>query len=233
VKILLAEDDANTREGLAEILSAEGYEVVAARDGDEALRLFPQEAPDLALLDVMMPGTDGYALCRELLRQRPGLPVIFVSARGEEIDRVIGLELGADDYIRKPFGVREVIARIRAVTRRTLAARRPADAAAPDPSAPFRMGDLLVLPAELRARRGDETIDLSLREVRILQLLHREQGRVVRRDTFFHECWGLRYLPNSRTLDQHVSKLRRRIEPDPRNPTIVRTVHGVGYRYDP
>lgn len=230
MRILVAEDDPNTRNGLRTVLEAEGYDVVAASDGAAALRLFEEEEPDLALLDVMMPEMDGFALCRELLRRQPGLPVIFLSAKGEEIDRVVGLELGADDYIRKPFGVREVIARIRAVARRTLAARPSADRS--DDDAPFQMGDLTIHPSELRARRGDETFDLSLREVRILRLLHRERGRVVTRDAFFTECWGLRYLPNSRTLDQHVSKLRRRVEIDSRNPLIIRTVHGVGYRYD-
>ena len=229
MRILVAEDDDHIRRGLEKILRAEGYEVIAASDGREALERFEEAAPDFALLDIMMPGMDGYALCREITRRRPEVPVIFVSAKSEEIDKVIGLELGADDFIMKPFGVREVVARIRAVTRRALAARR---AAVPTGDESFTMGDLSVRPAELRARRGDETIDLSLREVRILALLHQRRGRVVDRRTFFEECWGMSYLPNSRTLDQHVSQLRKRIERDPKQPTIIRTVHGVGYRFD-
>ena len=229
MKILIAEDDEHIRRGLEKILQAEGYDVVTARDGVAALERFERDAPDFALLDIMMPGMDGYALCREITRRRPEVPVIFVSAKSEEIDKVIGLELGADDFIMKPFGVREVVARIRAVTRRALADR----AAPAEPRAErFQIGDVTVFPSELRARRGDEAIDLSLREVRILELLHAEKGRVVDRRTFFERCWGLSYLPNSRTLDQHVSKLRKRIERDPKNPTIIRTVHGVGYRYE-
>jgi len=229
MRILLAEDDPATREGLTRILESEGYTVLAAPDGVEALRVFELEQPDFALLDVMMPGMDGYALCRELLRRRPGLPVIFVSARSEEIDRVVGLELGADDFIIKPFGVREVIARIRAVTRRTLAAQ---SAPPSDDRAPFVLGDLQVLPAELRARRGEQVLDLSLREVCILRLLYQHRGEVVDRQTLFNRCWGMDYLPSSRTLDQQISKLRRRVERTPRRPEIIRTVHGVGYRYD-
>ena len=228
MRVLIAEDDDHTRRGLAEVLEAEGYDVVTAPDGRAALQRFDETTPDLALLDVMMPGADGYSVCRELLRRRPGLPIIFISARSEEIDQVLGLELGADDFITKPFGVRQVIARIRAVTRRAFAAR---PAAARD-DAEFTMGDLVVSPAELRARRGAETIDLSLRDVRILRLLHREQGRVVDRQRLYDEVWGMSYLPNSRTIDQHISKLRKRVERDPRDPVLIRTVHGVGYRYD-
>ncbi len=232
MKLLLAEDDAHIREGLVEVLSAEGYHVIEARDGREALERFEAESPDLALLDIMMPGIDGYEVCRELLRRRPELPILFVSARSEEIDHVLGLELGADDFITKPFGVREVIARIRAVTRRTIARTpRPADGW-DDDRAPFVLGDLEVRPAELRAYRSEASIDLSLRDLAILRLLHRERGNVVRRDQFFDECWGYEHMPRSRTLDQHISKLRRRIELDPAEPLLIRTVHGVGYRYE-
>lgn len=227
MKVLVAEDDSNTRNGLAEILEAEGYEVVTADNGREALRLFAREAPDFVCLDIMMPGVSGYDVCREIRRGDPAVPVIFISAKSEEIDKVVGLELGADDFIVKPFGVKEVVARIRAVTR-----RRFATAPAAAHAAPFRIGDLEVSPSELRARRGGHAIELSLRDVRILKLLHANQGAVVTRDAFFRECWGLQHVPNSRTLDQHIAQLRKRIETDPRNPAIVKTVHGAGYRHD-
>lgn len=227
MKVLIAEDDANIRRGLAEILEAEGYAAVQAADGTEALALLAREAPDLVLLDIMMPGASGYDVCREIRRRDAALPILFVSAKGEEIDKVLGLELGADDFIVKPFGVREVVARIRAVTRRSFAARRPAEV-----PPPFRIGDLEVAPSELRARRGAQVIELSLREVKILELLARHPGKVLDRDTIFNACWGLEFFPASRTLDQHVSRLRKRIEIDPANPRIIRTVHGVGYRYD-
>lgn len=227
MKVLIAEDDEHTRNGLAAILEAEGYEVVAARDGREALDLFARHAPDFVCLDIMMPLVNGYDVCRRIRQANPGVPVVFISAKSEEIDKVIGLELGADDFIVKPFGVKEVVARIRAVTRRSLAARPPEEQ-----PASFRLADLEVFPAELRARRGGQAIELSLRDVKLLDLFARNQGKVVDRNTLFNVGWGIHYLPNSRTLDQHISQLRKRIEPDPRNPTIIRTVHGVGYRYE-
>lgn len=227
MKVLIAEDDPNTRRGLEEILEAEGYQTVAADNGGEALRLFKAESPDFVCLDIMMPGASGYDVCREIRRIDPAVPVIFISAKSEEIDKVVGLELGADDFIVKPFGVREVVARIRAVTRRRFAATP----AASQPAS-FRIGDLEVFPAELRARRGAQVIELSLRDVGMLALLRKNRGSVVGRDQFFRECWGRDHIPNSRTLDQHIAQLRKRIEADPRNPSIVQTVHGAGYRYD-
>lgn len=227
MKVLLAEDDHNIRKGLAEILINEGYETLEAADGEQALALFYSEAPDFICLDIMMPGKSGYDVCREIRAKNSGVPVIFISAKSEEIDKVVGLELGADDFIVKPFGVKEVIARIRAVTRRCLARDRPVEL--PET---FTIADLTVTPSELRARRGDQVIELSLREVKILELLSRNRGAVLERDAIFNHCWGDRFFPSSRTLDQHIAKLRKRIERDPKNPTIIRTVHGVGYRYD-
>jgi DNA-binding response OmpR family regulator len=231
--VLIAEDDTNIAAGLADLLRGEGYRVTVAADGRQALEAFRRAPPDIVLLDIMMPHVNGYDVCREIRRTDARAAILFLSAKSEEIDRVIGLELGADDFINKPFGVKEVLARIRAVSRRCLASR-PAPAPDADGGAPqpFRIGDLDVYPAELRARRAEATIDLSLRDVRILALLHREAGRVVDRDHFFRVCWGLDHLPNSRTLDQHISKLRRRIERDPEAPVIIRTVHGVGYRHE-
>ncbi len=227
MKVLVAEDDAHIRDGLVEVLKNEGYETIAARDGNEALDLFARETPDFICLDIMMPGVDGFEVCRAIRRKNAQIPIIFISAKSEEIDRVVGLELGADDFILKPFGIREVVARIRAVTRRCIAARAPETT----PES-FTLNDLEVFPAELRARRGETVIDLSLRDVKILELLHHHAGKVVNRDTFFNECWGLDHMPNSRTLDQHISQLRKRIELDPKEPAIIRTVHGAGYRYE-
>ena len=227
MKVLVAEDDEHTRNGLVEVLEREGYTVISAKDGQQALERFKGEKPDFVCLDIMMPEVNGYDVCRELRQTDPATPIIFISAKSEEIDRVVGLELGADDFITKPFGVREVVARIRAVTRRCLASRE--EHAGPTS---FAMADLTVYPAELRARRGESVIDLSLRDVRILQLLHGHQGEVVDRNAIFDACWGLDYMPNSRTLDQHISQLRKRIEQDPKHPSIITTVHNAGYRYD-
>lgn len=227
MRVLVAEDDRHTREGLIEILEAEGYQVVAARDGKEALELFERERPDFVCLDVMMPGASGYDVCKQIRARDASVPLIFISAKSEEIDKVLGLELGADDFVVKPFGVKEVVARIRAVTRRCLARRET-----PSVNETFQLHDLEIFPAQLRARRGDQTIELSLREVKLLRLFFENPGVVLDRNTIFNACWGMNYLPNSRTLDQHVSKLRKRIEPDPEHPAIIRTVHGAGYRYD-
>ena len=227
MKILIAEDDQNTRDGLVEILEAEGYDTIAAADGKQALALFVTESPDMVCLDVMMPEVSGYDVCKEIRRGDGNVPVIFLTAKSEEIDKVLGLELGADDYIAKPFGVKEVVARIRAVTHRTMATRSSEDA--PDS---FAMGDLKIIPSELRAYRDKRTIDLGLRDIKILSLLYRNRGKVLTRDTLFNECWGLNYMPNSRSLDQHISQLRKKIERDHKHPCIIQTVHNAGYRYE-
>ena len=228
MKILVADDDRNIRQGLVDLLESEGYSVTGASDGAEALRLVKRDQPDLVLLDIMMPGMDGYTVCREIRRDDETLPVIFISARSEEVDRVLGLELGADDYIQKPFGTREVIARIRAVMRRVNAATSGNEA-----QKDFEMGDLRVSPGGLRATRGDQVIELGPRDIRILALLHRATGQVVSRDRLLNECWGREFVASSRTVDQHVSRLRKLVEVDPSEPRIIRTVHGAGYRYDP
>lgn len=227
MKVLIAEDDRLTREGLEEILQREGYATIPAADGEAALALYFAERPDFVCLDIMMPGLSGYDVCRRLRQEDEALPIIFISAKSEEIDRVLGLELGADDFIMKPFGVREVVARIRAVTRRYLLARRPE----PQHEA-FEMGGLRVIPGELRAHRDDQTIELSLRDLCILRTLWQAAGQAVSREALFDQCWGRNYLPSSRSLDQHISQLRKRIERNPKEPAVIRTVHGFGYRYD-
>ncbi len=226
MKVLIAEDDRHTREGLADVLQSEGHEVVLASDGSAALKRFRAERPDFVCLDVMMPEMSGYEVCQAIRSECPGIPVIFITARGEEVDRLVGFSAGADDFIVKPFSVREVVARVRAVARRCCAEHN----ATPES---FRLGDLTVYPAELRARRADTVIELSQRDVCLLQMFHDHRGEVLDRQTLFRHAWGEDYFPNSRTLDQHISQLRRRIERDPRNPAIIRTVHGAGYRYDP
>ena len=228
MKVLVAEDDKNIREGLLEILQNEGYVTVGAENGKVALEQYEKEKPDFVCLDIMMPELNGYDVCREIRKQDEVIPIIFISAKSEEIDRVLGLELGADDFIMKPFGVKEVIARIRAVSRRCLKTKNVQSNGPTE----FLMADLKVLPNELRAKRGDTVIDLSLRDVKILSLLHKMKGKVVDRDTLFNECWGMDYFPSSRSLDQHVSKLRKRIELDPKEPKIIKTVHGAGYRFE-
>ena len=227
MKILIAEDDHNIREGLRDLLSQEGYEIDTAENGRIALDIFKQQKPQFVILDIMMPEMDGYSVCREIRGMDNDIPIVFLSAKSEEIDRVIGLELGADDYISKPFGTREVVARIRAITRRFLKGE-PRQSRQNS----FGFGDLEIFPNELRGKRGESLIDLSLREIKVLQVLKNHQGEVVSRDQLFNECWGYDHMPNSRTLDQHISKLRKLIEINPTEPQLIKTVHGAGYRYE-
>jgi DNA-binding response OmpR family regulator len=231
--ILVAEDDPHTRAALAEILCSQGHRVTEAADGEQAKFLFDRKPPDLACLDVMMPGLSGFDLCRHFRSVSPRMPILFITAKAEEIDKVVGLELGADDYIVKPFGAKEVVARIRAVARRCIHDFDKADRDPPLPTSDFWMDDLQVMPAQMRARRGEMTIELTHRELRILQLLSSRGGEVIDRAELFRIGWGQQHLPNSRTLDQTISQLRKRIERDIKNPKIIQTVYGVGYRFQP
>ena len=230
MKVLIAEDDPNTRAGLEEIISSEGYETHTASNGTEALTLFKEHNPEVVCLDIMMPELSGYDVCKEIRKTHPLTGILFISAKSEEIDTVLGLELGADDYIVKPFGVKSVIARIRAVTRRVIASRNTH--LKQERAADFFMSDLRIVPEELRAYRGEEPIEISLRDLQILTLLHTKRGKAIDRDTLFEKCWDYDFIPNSRCLDQHISQLRKRIEQDHRAPEIIKTVHGVGYRYE-
>jgi two-component system, OmpR family, alkaline phosphatase synthesis response regulator PhoP len=225
MKILIADDDPVTLDALAACLKSEGYSALRARDGAEALELWKTHQPQLCCLDIMMPKIDGYEVCRQIRAANKSVPVLFLSAKSEEIDVVVGLKLGADDFIRKPFGKNELLARIASVLRRST--EKPAK----ERSTCFTMRDYSVYPLELRAERGGKSIDLKPREVAILELLHERAGEVVSRDELLNRCWGIDYFPESRTLDQHISKLRHRIEAAPECPVLIETVRGVGYRY--
>ena len=222
MKLLLADDDPITLDSLRACVEPEGFVTLLARDGQEAFSLWERHPPDLLCLDIMMPRLDGYEVCRRVRAADAGVPVLFLSAKNEEIDVVVGLQLGADDFIRKPFGKHELLARIAAALRRTRART--------EPSLCFAMRDLLVWPGELRAERDGISIDLSPRETAILALLHERAGQVLDRDTILNRCWGLDYFPESRTLDQHIAKLRKRVETRADHP-IIETVRGVGYRF--
>ncbi|WP_193210488.1 response regulator transcription factor [Luteolibacter marinus] len=220
--ILLAEDDLVTREAVTELLQADGHVVLAARDGIEALDFWRKHRPDLVLLDIMMPGASGYEVCRSIRREDRRTPVMFLSAKSEEVDVVLGLELGADDFLRKPFGKHELLARVRAVLRRHDEPRQ-GDA--------VEFGPWRIYPKRLVACQGEEEIELTVREVKLIALLCKRRGEVVTRDELLNECWGLEYFPESRTLDQHVLNLRKKIEDDPSKPRLIETVRGAGYRF--
>jgi len=220
--ILIAEDDPLTLDALAACMESEGFRVLRAADGRQALSLWREEKPHLLCLDIMMPGIDGYEVCRRVRAEDRETPILFLSAKNQEIDVVVGLDLGADDFIRKPFTRSEVMARVRAALRRCRFRGDEEDS--------FALADLTVRPRRLIAERAGAVIELTPREVAMLRLLHEHQGEPVSRDRFLDRCWGLDYFPDSRTLDQHIFLLRKKIEPDPSKPKFIHSVRGVGYR---
>ena len=228
-KILVVEDDASIRLGLEDTLRAKGYDVVVATRGEEALILATSARPDLIILDIMLPDIDGFEVCRRLKSSRahiPNTPVIMLTARGAELDRVRGLELGADDYVTKPFSLMELLARVAAVLRR--AAGPAADV---DP-AELRFGDVIIDFTRQRAEKAGAAIDLPSRAFAILKAFARRRGEVVSRETLLDEAWGYDKYPNTRTVDNHVVKLRKALEDEPEKPRYLVTVHGSGYRLE-
>lgn len=229
--ILVAEDDHNILMGLIDTLESEGYRVTPATDGREALELLHREAFDLVILDIMMPERSGYDVCRDIRSRDQDLPVMMLTAKGEEIDKVVGFELGADDYVTKPFGVRELLARIAAVLRRS---RRSPSHESGLPKCPdrFTFGKAQIDALQYRARIGETSLDLSPREMKLLQYFYWHPNEVLSRELLLNEIWGIGYHGTTRTLDQHIAQLRKKIEHDPHAPTVITTVHGVGYRYE-
>jgi DNA-binding response OmpR family regulator len=220
--ILLVEDETSITEPLAEALRSEGFETRVAGTVAEALEL-ARTAPDLVLLDVMLPDGSGFDVCREL-RQTSRVPIIMLTARGEEADRVVGLELGADDYVVKPFSAREVVARIRAVLRRV-------DAPEPDDDGPVEIGELRLDPARREATHRGEALELSRKEFDLLELLMRNAGSVVSRERLISEVWDTNWFGSTKTLDVHVSGIRRKLGDDPSEPRYLHTVRGIGFRF--
>lgn len=220
--ILIADDDPLTLEALATCMEREGFKTLRAPDGREALGLWRAHKPELLCLDIMMPGVDGFEVCRRVRKSDRTIPILFLSAKNEERDVVAGLDLGADDFIRKPFTRGEVVARVRAALRRT-------GASVEDDH--FSLEEFTVRPRALLGGRENEEVELTPREVSMLRLLHSRQGEVVSRDVFLDVCWGQDYFPDSRTLDQHVFLLRKKVEVDASNPQLIKTVRGVGYRF--
>ncbi len=234
-KILIAEDDANIRLGLTATLESEGYAVTAAVDGAQALKLFAQEKYHLVILDVMMPKKSGYDVCRELRARDERVPVLFLTAKGEEIDKVVGLKLGADDYMAKPFGVHELLARVEALLRRSrLAEVGSADASVKADLPPvFSFGGAEIDRRKFTATVKGATLALTAREAKLIEVFAAHPGEVLTRDALLNAVWGVDYFGTTRTLDQHVAQLRKKVEASVDSPTAIVTVHGVGYRYDP
>jgi len=231
IHILVVEDDANIRAGLVDTLESEGYRTTSAGNGEQALSLFSQERFDLVLLDIMLPKKSGYDVCRAIRLTNSAMPIVMLTAKGEEIDKVVGLQLGADDYITKPFGVHELLARIAAILRR--ACRGGAAESADKLKTPdrFNIGAAAVDASQYQVRLGKKTFPLSARELQILRFFYTHPNEVLSRDQLLNAVWGVHYLGTTRTLDQHIAQLRKKIEPDADEPGVILTVHGVGYRY--
>jgi len=224
-KILVVEDDAAILTGLVDLLRGEGYETAQAADGREALRLFAASRPSLVLLDIMIPEKSGYDVCREIRAKDARTPILMLTAKGQEADKVAGLELGADDYVVKPFGVAELLARVRALLRR---GRRDLGA---KNEAPIVFGEVSIEPRTYEGRRGKKTFTLTGLELKLLRRLIDHDGQVMERFDLLEAVWGMTYEGTTRTLDQHIARLRRKIESDPSAPRHILTVHGVGYRF--
>jgi two-component system alkaline phosphatase synthesis response regulator PhoP len=221
-RILIVDDEPEIVRGLEDNLRFEGYQTSTAADGREALTVAAREAPDLILLDIMMPGLSGWDVCRELRSQGIDVPIIMLTARGEEGDRVRGLELGADDYITKPFSLRELLARVRAVLRRPGPRHKVEELA---------FGDARVRPRGRQAFRAGREVGLTRKEFELLVYLLEHRGEVVTRERLLDEVWGYERFPTTRTVDTHILRLRRKFEADPDRPAFILTVHGQGYKF--
>ncbi len=219
--VLIVEDDEAMSVALRDGFASEGYTARLVRDGAAGLRAAREEPPDLMILDVMLPRMTGLDVCRTLRSEGSAVPIIMLTARGQEIDKVVGLRTGADDYVAKPFGFMELIARCEALLRRT-GVRRAAE--------PLRLGDLVIDFRHHEAHRGEERVELSAREFRLLAFFASRRGEVVSRESLLDAVWEYRNAPVTRTVDMHIAKLRKKIEQDPHEPRHLVTVHGLGYK---
>ena len=226
--ILVVEYEDSFVEALTIGLKREGFRVQVARDGAEALDMFDAVKPDLVLLDVMLPKVSGIDVCREL-RRRSSVPIIMVTAKGGEIDTVVGLEVGADDYVTKPYRLRELVARMRAVLRRRGA---DANAVAAMSGEALSVGDVALDPERHEVMIRGDAVQLPLKEFELLEILLANAGRVLTRETLIDRVWGTDYVGDTKTLDVHVKRLRAKVEPDPSNPARIVTIRGLGYKYE-
>ncbi|HEX5398820.1 MAG TPA: response regulator transcription factor [Verrucomicrobiae bacterium] len=227
-KILIVEDDPHILLGLEEVLKSEGYETASCNRGDEAVAAVAKFQPTLIVLDVMLPGLSGYDICKQLRAKKFTAPILMLTAKGQEIDKVIGLDLGADDYVTKPFGVRELLARIQALLRRTNSTNGNAES-----DAVFQIGSAKIDPKTFQVKRGKATDELTAKELKLLQLFHAHTGEVLSRDRLLNEVWGYNYYGTTRTLDQVIVQLRKKIGDHGDEPKHLLTIHGVGYKLIP
>jgi DNA-binding response OmpR family regulator len=222
-KILIVEDEPNMVAGLRDNFEFEGYQVITAPDGVAGLERALSDSPDLVILDVMMPRMSGLDVCKQLKSKRPSVPIIMLTARGQEVDKVVGLELGADDYVTKPFSIRELLARVKAVLRRAQTA--------PKDKERYTFGDVEVDLKKCQVTRKGRPLDLSSKEFDLLKYFLCHSGEAVSRDQLLEAVWGYDHFPTTRTVDAHIVRLRQKLEPKPDEPHFFLTVHGTGYKF--
>lgn len=231
-KILVVDDEVSLQEALTYSLEKEGYIVAVAGDGITALEIARANPPDLVILDIMLPGIDGFEVCRRL-RQESNMPVLMLTARDDEIDRVVGLEVGADDYLPKPFSMRELIARVKALLRRVRMIREEVSAASQEDAVlVMTFGNMEIDLGRRELRVDGKVVPCKPREFDLLTFLGQHKGRVLTREVILDQVWGWGFVGDSRTLDVHIRWLRKKIEPDPDNPVRIITVRGAGYRFE-
>lgn len=222
-KILIIEDEPNMIMGLADNFEVEGYEVLSATEGETGLAKAIREKPDLIILDIMMPKKSGLDVCKELRAKGHTMPIIMLTARGQEIDKVVGLEVGADDYVTKPFSIRELLARVKAVIRRIEGRNQGIES--------FSFGSVELDFVKHQATKNKRPLDLSTKEFELLKYFVQHRGETVSRDRLLDDVWGYDQYPTTRTVDNHVAKVRQKIEEVPSNPKYLITIHGVGYKF--
>lgn len=230
-KVLIVEDEQSLQETLAYNLAKEGYKVEAVGDGYEALEAARKMQPDLIVMDIMLPGLDGFEVTR-IIRQEMNVPILMLTARDDEIDRVLGLEIGADDYLTKPFSMRELIARVKAQLRRVRLIRQEMETETAREDDRLLMGNLILNLTRREVHLDDQVMPIKPKEYELLLFLARHRGQVLSRDLLLERVWGWDFSGGSRTVDVHIRWLREKIEPDPANPTRIVTVRGVGYRFE-
>jgi two-component system alkaline phosphatase synthesis response regulator PhoP len=227
-KILIVDDEEHIIELLKFNLLNSGYEILTANNGIDAVKIAKAEKPSLLLLDLMLPGIDGFDVCKEIKRnnEMKSTSIIMLTAKGEELDKILGLELGADDYITKPFSVRELLARVKAVLRRTNSFNEIEEEV-------YNSQNLKVDFERHEVYVNSEKVDLTLKEFELLQILIKNKGKILKRETLLDKIWGYEYIGETRTVDVHIRYLRKKIEEDDKNPRFIETIRGVGYRFNP
>jgi DNA-binding response OmpR family regulator len=222
-KILIVEDEPNMVAGLRDNFEFEGYQVLTAPDGVAGLERALSESPDIVILDVMMPRMSGLDVCKQLKAKKPSMPIIMLTARGQEVDKVVGLELGADDYVTKPFSIRELLARVKAVLRRA--------GTIPKQGEKFAFGEVEVNLRNCQVSRKGKALEFSSKEFELLKYFLNHPGETLSRDRLLEDVWGYDRFPTTRTVDAHIVRLRQKVEPKPEDPRFILTVHGTGYKF--